>query len=51
MAIETEKIENVLLGGGEAGKYFAWDLAQQGRPVVLVGRAMVGGARPGAPGK
>ena len=29
---ETLHIENVVLGAGEAGKYLAWDLAQQGRP-------------------
>ena len=28
---EIVPIENVVLGGGEAGKYIAWDLAQQGR--------------------
>ena len=31
---EILHIENVVLGGGEAGKYIAWDLAQQGRAVV-----------------
>ncbi len=32
-ASATEEIENVVLGGGEAGKYIAWELAKQGRPV------------------
>lgn len=39
-------IENAVLGGGEAGKYLAWDLAQQGRPVVVIERALVGGSCP-----
>ena len=42
----TERIENVVLGGGEAGKYIAWDLAQQGRPVIVIERALVGGSCP-----
>src|SRR5688572_11262002 len=44
--IETERIENVVLGGGEAGKYIAWDLAQQGRPVIVIERALIGGSCP-----
>ena len=43
---ETVHIENAVLGGGEAGKYLAWDLAQQGRPVVVIERALVGGSCP-----
>jgi len=43
---DTVQIENVILGGGEAGKYIAWDLAQQGRPVVVIERALVGGSCP-----
>jgi pyruvate/2-oxoglutarate dehydrogenase complex dihydrolipoamide dehydrogenase (E3) component len=43
---ETVHIENVVLGGGEAGKYIAWDLAQQGRAVVVIERALVGGSCP-----
>jgi len=43
---ETVHIENVVLGGGEAGKYVAWDLAQQGRAVVVIERALVGGSCP-----
>ena len=43
---ETVHIENVVLGGGEAGKYLAWDLAQQGRPVVVIERALIGGSCP-----
>jgi pyruvate/2-oxoglutarate dehydrogenase complex dihydrolipoamide dehydrogenase (E3) component len=43
---EIVHIENAVLGGGEAGKYLAWDLAQQGRPVVVIERALIGGSCP-----
>lgn len=43
---DTVHIENVVLGGGEAGKYVAWDLARQGRAVVVIERALVGGSCP-----
>ena len=42
----TESIEHVVLGGGEAGKYIAWELAKQGSPVVVIERALVGGSCP-----
>ena len=42
----SERIENVVLGGGEAGKYVAWELAKEGRPVVVIERALVGGSCP-----
>lgn len=41
-----EQVENVVLGGGEAGKYVAWTLAQQGRPVLVIERGLVGGSCP-----
>src|SRR5690606_7109883 len=37
---------NLVLGGGEAGKYIAWELARVGRPGVVIERALVGGACP-----
>jgi pyruvate/2-oxoglutarate dehydrogenase complex dihydrolipoamide dehydrogenase (E3) component len=43
---EGEKVENVILGGGEPGKYIAWELARQGRRTVVVERALIGGACP-----
>jgi pyruvate/2-oxoglutarate dehydrogenase complex dihydrolipoamide dehydrogenase (E3) component len=43
---DTTRIENVVLGGGEAGKYIAWELAQQGRPVIVIERALIGGSCP-----
>lgn len=42
----TERVENLVLGGGEAGKYVAWELAKLGRPVVVVERELVGGSCP-----
>lgn len=41
-----ERVENVVLGGGEAGKYVAWTLAAQGRPVIVIERGLVGGSCP-----
>jgi pyruvate/2-oxoglutarate dehydrogenase complex dihydrolipoamide dehydrogenase (E3) component len=46
VGVQTVHIENVVLGGGEAGKYLAWDLAQQGRAVVVIERALIGGSCP-----
>jgi pyruvate/2-oxoglutarate dehydrogenase complex dihydrolipoamide dehydrogenase (E3) component len=43
---EVEPIENVVLGGGEAGKYIAWELARQGRSTIVVERGLVGGSCP-----
>lgn len=40
------KVENVVFGGGEAGKYIAWELAKQGRPTVVIERALIGGSCP-----
>lgn len=39
-------VENLVLGGGESGKYIAWELAKQGRQVVVVERALIGGSCP-----
>jgi pyruvate/2-oxoglutarate dehydrogenase complex dihydrolipoamide dehydrogenase (E3) component len=44
--IETERVENIVLGGGEAGKYLAWDLARQGRRVMVIERGLIGGSCP-----
>src|SRR3981189_1595665 len=43
---DHEKVENVILGGGEPGKYIAWELARQGRRTVVVERALIGGSCP-----
>jgi pyruvate/2-oxoglutarate dehydrogenase complex dihydrolipoamide dehydrogenase (E3) component len=43
---DLEKVENVILGGGEPGKYIAWELARQGRQTIVVERALIGGSCP-----
>jgi pyruvate/2-oxoglutarate dehydrogenase complex dihydrolipoamide dehydrogenase (E3) component len=40
------RVENLVVGGGEAGKYVAWELAKQGRPVLVIERALIGGSCP-----
>jgi pyruvate/2-oxoglutarate dehydrogenase complex dihydrolipoamide dehydrogenase (E3) component len=40
------EVENLVLGGGEAGKYVAWELSKAGRPVTVVERALIGGSCP-----
>ena len=40
---EIVQIENVVLGGGRRSTS-AWDLAKQGRAVVVIERALVGGS-------
>lgn len=41
-----ERVENLVIGAGEAGKSIAWELAKQGRPVLVVERDALGGACP-----
>jgi pyruvate/2-oxoglutarate dehydrogenase complex dihydrolipoamide dehydrogenase (E3) component len=43
---DSEKVENVILGSGEPGKYIAWELARQGRRTVVIERALIGGSCP-----
>lgn len=43
---EAEHFEDVVLGGGEAGKYIAWELARAGRRTAVIERALVGGSCP-----
>ena len=43
---EDERVQNVVLGGGESGKHMAWELARQGEPVVVVERGLIGGSCP-----
>jgi pyruvate/2-oxoglutarate dehydrogenase complex dihydrolipoamide dehydrogenase (E3) component len=43
---DGDKVENLILGGGEPGKYMAWELARQGRRTVVVERALIGGSCP-----
>jgi pyruvate/2-oxoglutarate dehydrogenase complex dihydrolipoamide dehydrogenase (E3) component len=42
----VERFQNVVLGGGEAGKYIAWELARWGQRVALVERGLIGGSCP-----
>jgi len=42
----VERIQNVVLGGGEAGKYIAWELARWGQRVAVVEKGLVGGSCP-----
>jgi pyruvate/2-oxoglutarate dehydrogenase complex dihydrolipoamide dehydrogenase (E3) component len=42
----VERIENVVLGSGEAGKYIAWELAGSGRRVAVIERQLIGGSCP-----
>jgi pyruvate/2-oxoglutarate dehydrogenase complex dihydrolipoamide dehydrogenase (E3) component len=42
----SEKVENLILGGGESGKYIAWTLAGQGRRAIVVERGLIGGSCP-----
>ena len=42
----VERIQNVVLGGGEAGKYMAWELARRGQRVAVVEKGLIGGSCP-----
>jgi pyruvate/2-oxoglutarate dehydrogenase complex dihydrolipoamide dehydrogenase (E3) component len=41
-----EHFQNVVVGGGEAGKYIAWHLARAGQRVAVVERGLIGGSCP-----
>jgi pyruvate/2-oxoglutarate dehydrogenase complex dihydrolipoamide dehydrogenase (E3) component len=42
----TDSSDVVVLGSGEAGKYFAWTLAKKGMRAVVIERKYVGGSCP-----
>jgi pyruvate/2-oxoglutarate dehydrogenase complex dihydrolipoamide dehydrogenase (E3) component len=42
----AERVENVILGGGAAGKLLAWELARAGRRTAAIERALIGGSCP-----
>jgi hypothetical protein len=46
MMTNSEHFEDVILGGGEAGKYIAWELAQAGSRTAVIERGLVGGSCP-----
>jgi pyruvate/2-oxoglutarate dehydrogenase complex dihydrolipoamide dehydrogenase (E3) component len=41
-----EKVENLVIGSGGAGKFVAWTMAGAGRRTIVVERAFIGGACP-----
>src|SRR6202047_2091781 len=41
-----ERFQNVVLGGGEAGKYIAWEWSRWGQSVAVVERGLIGGSCP-----
>ena len=42
----AERVEALILGSGEGGKYLAWHLAQSGRRTAVVERRWIGGSCP-----
>ncbi len=42
----AERVENLILGGGTAGKLLAWELARAGRRTAVIERALIGGSCP-----
>ena len=43
---QAERVENLILGSGEAGKLLAWHLGKSGRQAVVVERKWIGGSCP-----
>ncbi len=43
---EPERVDMLILGSGEAGKYLAWHMGRLGRRVVVVERKLIGGSCP-----
>jgi pyruvate/2-oxoglutarate dehydrogenase complex dihydrolipoamide dehydrogenase (E3) component len=41
-----ERVQNLVIGSGVAGKILTWTLAKQGQETIVVERSMVGGACP-----
>ena len=39
-------VDNLVMGGGEAGKYIAWHLAAEGQSVAVIERQLIGGSCP-----
>jgi pyruvate/2-oxoglutarate dehydrogenase complex dihydrolipoamide dehydrogenase (E3) component len=44
--MSTERVQNLIIGSGVAGKLLGWTLAKQGQKTVVVERLMVGGSCP-----
>jgi pyruvate/2-oxoglutarate dehydrogenase complex dihydrolipoamide dehydrogenase (E3) component len=43
---QPERVEALVLGSGEGGKYLAWHLARSGRRTAVVERKLIGGSCP-----
>jgi pyruvate/2-oxoglutarate dehydrogenase complex dihydrolipoamide dehydrogenase (E3) component len=43
---DVERVENLVIGSGEAGKWMAWELGRAGKPAVVVERKWIGGSCP-----
>jgi pyruvate/2-oxoglutarate dehydrogenase complex dihydrolipoamide dehydrogenase (E3) component len=43
---QAERVENLIIGSGESGKWLAWDLGADGRQTVVVERRWIGGSCP-----
>jgi pyruvate/2-oxoglutarate dehydrogenase complex dihydrolipoamide dehydrogenase (E3) component len=43
---ELERVENLIIGSGEAGKWMAWELGRAGHHTVVVERKWIGGSCP-----
>jgi glycine/D-amino acid oxidase-like deaminating enzyme len=46
MMSEPERIDFLVLGSGEAGKFLAWHMAKAGHRSVVVERKLIGGSSP-----
>src|SRR5207237_8105192 len=46
IVMTIERVQNLVIGSGVAGKILAWTLAKQGQKTVVVERSMVGGSCP-----
>src|SRR6059058_1460262 len=44
--MNTEHVQNLIIGSGVAGKLLGWTLASQGQKTAVIERAMVGGSCP-----
>src|ERR1700693_4406583 len=43
---QPERIETLVLGGGNGGRYLAWHMARSGRRTAVVERRWIGGSCP-----
>src|SRR5262245_42586598 len=43
---QPERVENLIIGRGESGKWLAWDLGANGQQTVVVERKWIGGSCP-----